>query len=77
METAIGFSNIISKPKLKTHVQAPKYIGARLISSSFPDWWKEPRLKTLNSVPVFFTYQTGKFRDQSTLRSSTYRSSNL
>ena len=72
----IGFSNIISKPNLKTHVQAPKYIGARLISSSFPNWRKEPSEKTLNSV-LFFTYQTVEFiRDQSTSRSSIYRSSN-
>ena len=35
IETAVGSSNIMPKPNLKTHVQAPKYICARLISSSF------------------------------------------
>ena len=30
-------SNIMPKPNLKTHIQAPKYICARLISSSFPN----------------------------------------
>ena len=50
----IGFSNILSKPNLKTYVQAPEYIGARLISSSFLDWRKEPSEKTLNSLLFFY-----------------------
>ena len=41
IETAVGSSNIMAKPNLKTHVQAPKYIDACLISSSFPNWRKE------------------------------------
>ena len=53
IETAVGSSNIMSKPNLKTHIQAPKYICARLISSSFSNWRKESGEKTLNSVLVF------------------------
>ena len=54
METAVGFSNIMPKPDLKTRVQASKYICVRLISSSFPNWRKESSEKTLNSVLVFY-----------------------
>ena len=54
MKTAVGFSNIMPKPTLKTPVQAPKYIGARLISSSFPNWRKESSENTLNSMLVFY-----------------------
>ena len=54
METAVGFSNIMPKSNLKTQVQASKYIGVRLISSSFPNWRKEPSEKTLNSVLVSY-----------------------
>ena len=54
METAVGFSNIMPKTNLKTQVQASKYICVRLISSSFPNWRKEPSEKTLNSVLVFY-----------------------
>ena len=54
METAVFFSNIMPKPNLKTQVQASKYICVRLISSSFPNWRKEPSEKTLNSVLVFY-----------------------
>ena len=57
MKTAVGFSNIITKHNLKSLRQAPKYICARPISSSFPNWRKESSEKTLNSVLVF-TYQT-------------------
>ena len=53
MKPAVGFSNIMPKPNLKTHVQAPNYIGARLISSSFSNWRKESSENTLNSVLVF------------------------
>ena len=52
IETAVGSSNIMPKPNLKTHVQAPKYICASLISSSFSKWRKESSEKTLNSVLV-------------------------
>ena len=34
--------------------QAPKYICARLISSSFPGWRKKPSEKTLNLMLVFY-----------------------
>ena len=72
METAVGFSNIMPKPNLKTQVQASKYICVRLISSSFPNWRKEPSETTLTRC-LSFTYQTVKLiRDQSTLRSSIY-----
>ena len=53
IETAVGSSNIMSKPSLKTHVQAPKYTCARPISSSFPNWRKESSEKTINSMLVF------------------------
>ena len=33
-ETAVGSSNIMPKPNSETHVQVPKYICARPISSS-------------------------------------------
>ena len=54
METAVGFSNIMPKTNLKTQVQASKYICVGLISSSFPNWRKEPSEKTLNSVLVSY-----------------------
>ena len=54
METAVGVSNIMPKTNLKTQEQASKYICVRLISSSFPNWRKEPSKKTLNSVLVFY-----------------------
>ena len=54
MGTAVGFSNIMPKPNLKTQVQASKYICVRLISPSFPNCRKEPSEKTLNSVLVFY-----------------------
>ena len=53
IKTAVGSSNIMAKPNLKTLVQAPKYICARPFSSSFPDWRKEYSEKTLNSMLVF------------------------
>ena len=54
MKTAVGFSNIMPKLNLKTHVQASKYVCVRPISSSFPNCRKEPSEKTLNSVLVFY-----------------------
>ena len=54
MKTAVGFSNLMPKPNLKTHVQASKCIGARLISSSFPNWRKESIEIIPNSVLVFY-----------------------
>ena len=56
METAVGFGDIMPKPNIKTRVtteQSSKYICARLISSSFPNWRKEHRKKTLDSLLVF------------------------
>ena len=55
LKTAVGFSNIMPKPNLKTHVQA-KYIGARLISSSLPNWRTEDttslEVTTMNQIEV-------------------------
>ena len=77
METAVGFSNIMPKTNLKTQVQASKYICVRLISSSFPNWPRNP-VKRHSTRCLFFTYQTVELiRDQSTLRSSIYWGSNL
>ena len=58
IETAVGSSNLMPKPNLKTHVQAPKYICARPISSSFPNWRKEFSEKTLNSMFVFHVWNS-------------------
>ena len=54
MKTAVGFSNIMPKLNLKTHVQVSKHVCVRPISSSFPNCRKEPSEKTLNSVLVFY-----------------------
>ena len=54
MKTAVGFSNIMPKTNIKTQEQASKYICVRLISSSFPNWRKEPSEKRLNSVLGFY-----------------------
>ena len=53
MKTAVGFSNIMPKLNLKTHVQASKYICALLISSSFPNWRKEPSEKDTQLCACF------------------------